>query len=192
MLQYLIKWKGYPKSDNTWEDADQIHAPDLIKLYHKGNPLQKIKGRHLSLQNPHLPTWQSSTSPSLHSLPIPSSLQTTKIPPNTLNPFFAHLHSRPISSTSSTLVGSETTPLGDTPSNIPISARKHIAATTLRLAWSHPLSYPIHPVRRRLTTRTLSHKSVLMPCLNHQSLIYVPSIDHKDLAHIPNPSSCRQ
>jgi hypothetical protein len=33
-LQYLIKWKGYPKSDNTWEDANQVHAPNLIKLYH--------------------------------------------------------------------------------------------------------------------------------------------------------------
>jgi len=43
-LQYLIKWKGYPESDNTWEDANQIHAPDCIKLYHKDNPLAKIKG----------------------------------------------------------------------------------------------------------------------------------------------------
>ena len=33
-LQYLIKWKGYPESDNTWEPADQIHALELIKLYH--------------------------------------------------------------------------------------------------------------------------------------------------------------
>ena len=33
-LQYLLKWKGYPKSDNTWEPADQVHAPELIKLYH--------------------------------------------------------------------------------------------------------------------------------------------------------------
>jgi Chromo (CHRromatin Organisation MOdifier) domain len=24
-LQYLIKWKGYPESDNTWEPADQVH-----------------------------------------------------------------------------------------------------------------------------------------------------------------------
>ncbi len=32
-LQYLIKWKGYPESDNTWEPADQVHAPQLIKLY---------------------------------------------------------------------------------------------------------------------------------------------------------------
>jgi hypothetical protein len=30
-LQYLIKWKGYPESDNTWENANQIHAPELIK-----------------------------------------------------------------------------------------------------------------------------------------------------------------
>jgi hypothetical protein len=48
-LQYLIKWKGYPKSDNTWEDAIDVHAPELIKPYHKCRPLQKIKGRLLSL-----------------------------------------------------------------------------------------------------------------------------------------------
>jgi hypothetical protein len=28
-LQYLIKWKGYPESDNTWENADQVYAPNL-------------------------------------------------------------------------------------------------------------------------------------------------------------------
>src|SRR6266436_6379117 len=32
-LQYLIKWKGYPESDNTWEPAGQVHAPELIKHY---------------------------------------------------------------------------------------------------------------------------------------------------------------
>src|SRR6267142_1635512 len=42
-LQYLIKWKGYPKADNTWEPADQIHAPDLLKTYHRCNPLECIK-----------------------------------------------------------------------------------------------------------------------------------------------------
>src|SRR6266403_5287600 len=33
-LQYLIKWKGYPESDNSWEPADQVHALDLVKYYH--------------------------------------------------------------------------------------------------------------------------------------------------------------
>src|SRR6266850_1577598 len=42
-LQYLIKWKGYPEADNTWEPADQIHAPDLLKTYHRHNPLERIK-----------------------------------------------------------------------------------------------------------------------------------------------------
>src|SRR6267142_1720363 len=93
---------------------------------------------------------------------------------------------------SSTLVGSETMPLGDTPLNTPISAKKRTAATTLRLAWSHPLLYPVHPVRRHPTTRTLSHKFVLTPRLDHQSSIYVPYIGHNDLAHIPDLSSCCQ
>jgi hypothetical protein len=34
-LQYLIKWQGYPKSNNTWEPADNVHAPDLLKVYHQ-------------------------------------------------------------------------------------------------------------------------------------------------------------
>jgi Chromo (CHRromatin Organisation MOdifier) domain len=34
-LQYLIKWKGYPKSDNTWEPTSHLHVPQLIKEYQK-------------------------------------------------------------------------------------------------------------------------------------------------------------
>ena len=46
-LQYLIKWKEYLESDNTWEPANQVHAPELIKLYHRHSPLNSIKGRRL-------------------------------------------------------------------------------------------------------------------------------------------------
>jgi Chromo (CHRromatin Organisation MOdifier) domain len=42
-LQYLIKWKGYPESDNTWKDTNQIHAPTLIKLYHRTAAQMSIK-----------------------------------------------------------------------------------------------------------------------------------------------------
>ena len=31
--QYLVKWKNYSDSDNTWQDADSIQAPDLLKEY---------------------------------------------------------------------------------------------------------------------------------------------------------------
>ncbi len=26
-LQYLIKWRGYPESDNTWEPVKNVQAP---------------------------------------------------------------------------------------------------------------------------------------------------------------------
>ena len=32
-LQYLIKWKGYPDSDNEWVSHEDMHAPDAIRDY---------------------------------------------------------------------------------------------------------------------------------------------------------------
>jgi hypothetical protein len=43
-LQYLIKWKGYPKSDNTWEPADHMQMLLLLKEYHHCHPLHQQKG----------------------------------------------------------------------------------------------------------------------------------------------------
>src|SRR6266403_575749 len=47
-LQYLIKWKGYPESDNTWEPADQVHAPELIKHYQSAGIHQSSAAYHQS------------------------------------------------------------------------------------------------------------------------------------------------
>src|SRR5713226_970367 len=45
-LQYFVKWKGYPESDNTWELLQDIHTPDLLKKYHQRYPLQnKRRGK---------------------------------------------------------------------------------------------------------------------------------------------------
>src|SRR5229473_6387331 len=49
-LQYLIKWIGYPEADNTWEPADQVHAPQLIKAYHQQHPL-KDKRRQVNARS---------------------------------------------------------------------------------------------------------------------------------------------
>ena len=35
VLQYRIKWLGYPASENTWEDADGCHCNDKIAAYEK-------------------------------------------------------------------------------------------------------------------------------------------------------------
>jgi hypothetical protein len=32
--QYLVKWSGYPASDNSWVDAKDLNAPQLLKEYH--------------------------------------------------------------------------------------------------------------------------------------------------------------
>jgi len=44
-LQYLIKWKGYPSSDNTWEAVDDVHADDLTREYHRRHPLEPLKSK---------------------------------------------------------------------------------------------------------------------------------------------------
>ena len=37
--QYLVKWKGYPDSDNQWLDAkDMENAQELIAEFHSSNP----------------------------------------------------------------------------------------------------------------------------------------------------------
>ena len=32
-LQYLVHWKGYPSSDDSWVDSKDLHAPSLLKHY---------------------------------------------------------------------------------------------------------------------------------------------------------------
>jgi RNase H-like domain found in reverse transcriptase/Integrase zinc binding domain/Chromo (CHRromatin Organisation MOdifier) domain len=41
-LQYLVKWQGYLKADNTWEPAENIHTLELLKIYHRRAPTQNI------------------------------------------------------------------------------------------------------------------------------------------------------
>ena len=41
-LQFLIQWKGYLESDNTWEPAESVHAPDLVKEYKQRTPSFRI------------------------------------------------------------------------------------------------------------------------------------------------------
>lgn len=31
--EYLVKWEGYPESDNTWEPADNLKCPELVQKF---------------------------------------------------------------------------------------------------------------------------------------------------------------
>ena len=38
-LQYLVHWRGYPHSDDSWvSHKDVTNAPDLVMKFHKSNP----------------------------------------------------------------------------------------------------------------------------------------------------------
>jgi hypothetical protein len=37
-LQYLVKWEGYPDSDNMWVDKDDVFAEDKVKEFKASNP----------------------------------------------------------------------------------------------------------------------------------------------------------
>ena len=38
-IQYLVKWKGYPDSDNSWEPASHMkNAVNLVTAFHKRYP----------------------------------------------------------------------------------------------------------------------------------------------------------
>ena len=37
-LQYLVKWKGYPDSDNMWVDKDDVFADDKVRAFKESNP----------------------------------------------------------------------------------------------------------------------------------------------------------
>ncbi len=42
--QYLIKWKGYPDSDNEWVDHKDVHAPEVIREFESSRTALK---RHI-------------------------------------------------------------------------------------------------------------------------------------------------
>jgi hypothetical protein len=54
-LQFLIKWKGYPNSDNTWEPAGNLHADDSVADYWKCTKETHKRLRTLLLKTHQLP-----------------------------------------------------------------------------------------------------------------------------------------
>jgi hypothetical protein len=46
-MHYLVKWKGYPTSDNSWEPRENVHAEELIKEFQARKRTNKDKERKL-------------------------------------------------------------------------------------------------------------------------------------------------
>jgi Chromo (CHRromatin Organisation MOdifier) domain len=37
-LQYLLRWKGYSHAHDSWQDATDVHALELVAAYHRRKP----------------------------------------------------------------------------------------------------------------------------------------------------------
>ena len=72
-LQYLVKWKGYPDSENQWVDSNDVFTDKVIEEFQLSNsaPLEH-KSKHKSTHNQHL------LSSLLHYMTSPSPLH---VPP---------------------------------------------------------------------------------------------------------------
>ena len=63
-LQYLVKWAGYPDSDNQWVDKDDVFAEDKVREFKRRNPAAKTHiRRSLSEGMSHSPSSTSSYFP---------------------------------------------------------------------------------------------------------------------------------
>ena len=93
-LQFLIRWKGYAPSDDTWEPADSVHAPDLVKEYKQRTPRFRINNdpNNLSRLITFSSLWQPSQPGSLEPDPhrsrhlVPSSFTTSTQSTSTRHP----------------------------------------------------------------------------------------------------------
>jgi hypothetical protein len=47
-LQYLVKWEGYPDSDNMWVDKDDVFADDKVREFKASNPAKETHIRSLA------------------------------------------------------------------------------------------------------------------------------------------------
>jgi hypothetical protein len=56
-LQYLVKWEGYPDSDNMWVDKDDVFAEDKVREFKASNPKAETHIRNsLVAKSPYSPT----------------------------------------------------------------------------------------------------------------------------------------
>jgi hypothetical protein len=172
-LQYLIKWKGYPESDNTWEPLDQVHAPELIREYHRHFPLKDKRARARliaailrtgcpSSQNPH-------SNPSLHTSSRPSQSEELSSPTSSSN-----LHSPSIIGITSSVTNFPKATPGNT---------CHIATTT----GVHSITLTDHK-RCPTTTATAPHTMFAAPrhWKNGQPMLTASPLDHHTMTWNPH------
>jgi hypothetical protein len=81
-LQYLVKWKGYPDSDNQWINKEDIFTDDAIREFKNSNPDQETHIRRVNIDSPYHhsppPLMQNNTTTSTMSTTVSGPIETDK------------------------------------------------------------------------------------------------------------------
>jgi hypothetical protein len=73
-LQYLVKWEGYPDTDNMWVDKDDVFADNKVREFKTSNPDAATHIRSISFaKSPYPPTSTQSQLLYQHALSCMSS-----------------------------------------------------------------------------------------------------------------------
>jgi hypothetical protein len=76
-LQYLVKWKGYPDSENQWVARDDVFAEQAIREFKASNPEQEVHIRRVVTDfEPHHSVPRLCQLPGLNHIPLPRTTST--------------------------------------------------------------------------------------------------------------------
>ena len=79
-IQYLVKWQGYPDSENQWVDWDDLHADEALADFKRKNPdaVSHIKrGASQEAKDSNF----TSMSDNGHSSPLLATISGVDLPP---------------------------------------------------------------------------------------------------------------
>ena len=81
-LQYLVKWKGYPDSDNMWVDKDDVFVDDKVQSFKESNPDTRVHLRATCSElKPHSPLASSRSSSTSYFAPHIQSMSSNESNP---------------------------------------------------------------------------------------------------------------
>ena len=144
-LQYLIKWRGYPESDNTWEPMTNLQALHLIKEYHKHHPLNSINRGEVQGRGDQLPTWLLPTKPTLptYSTTRPLGISSLLLPgTSTITPSPHQLH-HPLTENAVDITSVKPNPSNTSTLAPPSVTTSTVFTTTKCPKYSTPLNAPL-------------------------------------------------
>jgi hypothetical protein len=168
-LQYLIKWRGYLESNNTWEPAKQVHVPLLTKPYDRrhrtANATTPMSIKTTIVSPQECPKMRSPTS---------SSTTTASSAPSAF--LLAHLsaiHHTPLTNSTNSPPAPAAIPHMPTPLSIPTSATTPTATTTSSAPWTSQNLLKVYMVLVRSCKGHLTYKAWLIQGPSYKGLVAV-------------------